>query len=78
MDFKDLAITNARDEFGTYRVNVIDGLAVSITPIVLPLRVVCSWCQKVLQEGAPEAKTSHTCCPECYAEHFPEDLPCER
>lgn len=61
-DFLDFAATNAREEF----------------PIVLPLRVVCSWCQKVLQEGAPEAKTSHTCCPECYAEHFPEDLPCER
>jgi len=29
------------------------------------LRVVCAWCQDVLQEGTPGAATSHACCPRC-------------
>lgn len=53
-DFLDFAATNAREEF----------------PIVLPLRVVCSWCEKVLQEGAPNARTSHSICPDCNFKHF--------
>ena len=46
-------------------------------PVVLPLRVVCSWCQKVLQEGAPNAMTSHSICAECSTQYL-EDKSCER
>lgn len=71
-DFLDFAVTNARAEFDIYHTNIQRPFD-NYQPVVLPLRVVCSWCQKVIQEGAPEAKTSHTCCPECYAIHFPEE-----
>lgn len=61
-DFLDFAVTNARAEF----------------PVILPLRVVCSWCETVLQDGAPNARTSHSICPACHAAHFQEEPPCER
>ena len=47
-------------------------------PVVVPLRVVCAWCQKVLQEGAPEALVSHSICPDCLATLNAEDRTCER
>lgn len=88
-DFLDFAVMNARAEFHMKTLHhwpectnnpctCLDAEAIVFTSIVKPLRVVCSWCQKVIQEGALEAKTSHTCCPECYATHFPEEPPCER
>lgn len=33
----------------------------------MTLRVICSWCQLLLREGSPDAKTSHGCCPSCVA-----------
>ena len=47
-------------------------------PVILPLRVVCSWCQKVLTEGAPNAMTSHTICLDCYDTFLEGDVTCER
>lgn len=29
------------------------------------MRVVCSWCLRVLVEGDPSQLTSHGCCPAC-------------
>jgi hypothetical protein len=33
---------------------------------MIMLRSVCSFCAKVLVEGAPGAETSHGCCPACW------------
>lgn len=35
-------------------------------------RVVCAWCTRVMTEGAPGADVSHTICPKCVREHFPD------
>jgi hypothetical protein len=32
---------------------------------VARLRIVCSWCERVLHEGEPGAPTSHGICVEC-------------
>lgn len=35
-------------------------------------RVVCSWCDLVLEPGSPGAKMTNTCCRSCWEKHFPE------
>ena len=35
------------------------------------VKVVCSWCKKVMKEG-PEDRVSHGVCEECLEKHFPE------
>lgn len=47
-------------------------------PSISPLRVVCAWCKKLLQEGAPNAATSHSICPDCLVTLNAEDRTCER
>ncbi len=32
---------------------------------VAEVRLVCAWCQKVLQNATPDAKTSHGICEDC-------------
>lgn len=34
------------------------------------LRLVCSWCQKVLEQGTPGAEVSHGMCADCEAREF--------
>lgn len=41
---------------------------------IQPFRVVCSWCEKVMQEGAPEAMTSHSICEACDEKMKAEEL----
>lgn len=36
-----------------------------MTANVLICRVVCAWCDLVLREGSPDAKTSHGICSAC-------------
>lgn len=43
----------------------------------MPLRVICAWCKKLLQEGAPNAATSHSICPDCLVTLNAEDKTCE-
>jgi hypothetical protein len=33
----------------------------------LHFRIQCSWCGLVLEQGSPDAETSHTICPACLA-----------
>jgi len=36
-----------------------------MTPPDVTLRIVCGWCQRVLQAGSPAAPISHGMCPAC-------------
>jgi hypothetical protein len=41
--------------------------------LTLKLKTVCSWCKRVLTEGAPGAEISHTICTECQEAFFPTE-----
>lgn len=36
----------------------------------LHFRIVCSWCTRVLEQGSPDAETSHSICPACLEKEF--------
>jgi len=36
------------------------------------MKVICSWCQATMREGADGAPPSHGICARCYREYFPE------
>jgi len=38
-----------------------------VTAPALRLHRVCSWCDRVLEEGDPGALVTHACCDECAA-----------
>jgi len=41
----------------------------------MKFRIVCSWCEALIEEGDPFAQTSHGICEACLFANFPELTP---
>jgi hypothetical protein len=37
-----------------------------------PMKIICAWCQRILDHGQPGDQVSHGCCRECMIRQFPE------